>query len=292
MTIASLRHSVLFYRSDEEFLDVAAPFLRDGVLAGLPVLSVTGRRRALSDRLAGTARFVEFAAPRSLFATPPRALTALLGRSWVLAEPAWTDPVIEWHRFEALVNVALAGSGARVLCAYDTRALDESITATARRTHPHVHGERGVNPGYAEPAAFSAECDETALPPPAGLVLSMTFGDGQLRGVRDFVAGHTKGTGLPAQRAGDFLLAVNEVATNVLRHTGRRGLVRLWTAGDELICEVSDTAGLLVDDLLGRLPPTPGSGRGAGLWMARQLCDLVDLRTTEAGSVVRLHMRL
>src|SRR5438270_9649231 len=50
-----LSHSVLFYGSDEEFLDATVPFLREGLAASESVLVVTSRdhirllRRALAD---------------------------------------------------------------------------------------------------------------------------------------------------------------------------------------------------------------------------------------------------
>jgi hypothetical protein len=53
-------------------------------------------------------------------------------------------------------------------------------------------------------------------------------------------------------------------------------------------CEVRD-AGRLDAPLAGRLPPTGDSG-GWGLWLANQLCDLVQLRSYPAGGAVRLHM--
>ena len=44
-----------------------------------------------------------------------------------------------------------------------------------------------------------------------------------------------------------------------------------------------------------RWPAAPGrtsdDGGGWGLWLANQLCDLVQLRTLPDGNVVRLHLR-
>ena len=44
--------------------------------------------------------------------------------------------------------------------------------------------------------------------------------------------------------------------------------------------------------LAGRRRPIPDAGRGHGLWVVNQLCDLVELRTGSTGTTVRLHMRL
>jgi hypothetical protein len=44
--------------------------------------------------------------------------------------------------------------------------------------------------------------------------------------------------------------------------------------------------------LADRAPPSPHATGGRGLWIANQLCDLVQLRTSAIGTVVRLHLRL
>jgi anti-sigma regulatory factor (Ser/Thr protein kinase) len=57
------------------------------------------------------------------------------------------------------------------------------------------------------------------------------------------------------------------------------------------LCEVRDR-GRIVEPLVGRLPPPLDRHGGRGLWLVNHLCDLVQIRSTEAGSVVRVHMRL
>ncbi|MDX6532539.1 MAG: hypothetical protein QOF68_283, partial [Gaiellales bacterium] len=46
----------------------------------------------------------------------------------------------------------------------------------------------------------------------------------------------------------------------------------------------------LDDPLAGHLPPSPMAPDGWGLWLSRQICDLVDVRSNESGTVVRLHV--
>jgi hypothetical protein len=43
--------------------------------------------------------------------------------------------------------------------------------------------------------------------------------------------------------------------------------------------------------LAGRVRPGPRQRYGRGLWMANQLCDLVQLRSRRDGTVARVHMR-
>ena len=50
--------------------------------------------------------------------------------------------------------------------------------------------------------------------------------------------------------------------------------------------------GALDDPLPGYIPPEPESPRGYGLWISRQLCDLVELRAEGGVLRVRLHLSM
>jgi anti-sigma regulatory factor (Ser/Thr protein kinase) len=95
--------------------------------------------------------------------------------------------------------------------------------------------------------------------------------------------------GLGAPRSSDLVLAVNEVATNSLRYSGTPGELRMWREDDRVVCEVSDD-GRLEDPLAGRRRPDPDYATGWGLWLANQVCDLVELRPGKSGTTVRLHV--
>jgi len=133
--------------------------------------------------------------------------------------------------------------------------------------------------------------------PPAGarLVLSYDFDLHTIAGVRQVILAGAGGYGLVEPYLSDFVLAVNEVAANAVRHGGGRGRLRLWQGLACLICEVADPgagtdraaerAGRRMD--VGALPiPTAESGRG--LWLARRLCDSVAVATAAASTRVVL----
>ena len=76
-----------------------------------------------------------------------------------------------------------------------------------------------------------------------------------------------------------------------MRHGGGRGVLRTWTRPNALVCQVTDR-GEVASPLVGRRTPGTYEEDNRGLWLANQLCDLVQLRAPASGSVVRLHTRL
>ena len=58
-----------------------------------------------------------------------------------------------------------------------------------------------------------------------------------------------------------------------------------------LVCSVRDR-GRIEDPLVGRERPRAEQASGRGLWIANQLCDLVQIRSGELGTEVRMRMSL
>ncbi|MCX6464622.1 MAG: hypothetical protein NTW05_13695 [Pseudonocardiales bacterium] len=48
--------------------------------------------------------------------------------------------------------------------------------------------------------------------------------------------------------------------------------------------------GPAIDPLLGYVAPRPRSRRGRGMWLIRQLTDLVEIRTAASGAAVRMRV--
>ena len=105
------------------------------------------------------------------------------------------------------------------------------------------------------------------------------------------MAGHAAAAGLGPDRTADLVLAVDEIASNSLRHGGGRGTLRIWREDGALVCEVRD-AGRIEDPLAGRQRPALDRDGGRGLWRVNQLCDLVQLRSFLDGAAVRVHVYL
>ena len=106
-----------------------------------------------------------------------------------------------------------------------------------------------------------------------------------------FVAERAARAGFEGDRLSDLVLAVNELATNSMRHGGGRGVLSVWQENGELVCEVTDR-GHIADPLAGRERQADTRGGGRGLWLVNHLCDLVQVRSSRAGNVIRLHMSL
>jgi len=147
-----------------------------------------------------------------------------------------------------------------------------------------AHGASPRYPGVGELAGpFSV-----SLPEPPGSPVEFMFGTGSLAVLRSLVSREAGQAGLSPGRAGDMVTAVNEVASNSLRHAGGRGRLRMWHTPDSVICEVSDD-GHIDDPLVGRVRPDVDDRGGRGLWMVNHLCELVQLRSTPTGTTVRMH---
>ncbi|HET9080282.1 MAG TPA: ATP-binding protein [Trebonia sp.] len=109
--------------------------------------------------------------------------------------------------------------------------------------------------------------------------------------VRAMVVQQARKAGLPEGRTTDLMLAVSEVAANTLRHTRSAGTLAIWHDRRELVCEVHDE-GTITDPRAGRDKPAPDATGGHGLWIVRQVCDLVELNSDANGTTVRMHMAL
>ncbi|MFG2043347.1 anti-sigma factor RsbA family regulatory protein [Dactylosporangium sp. NPDC048998] len=303
----TLIHQALLFDSPSVFLAAAVPFVTEGVRRGDTVLAVTSaeHEELLREHLDGVAERITFLPASGWFDSPGRTLNAhhrridelpgTTGILRVLGEPVWAglDPLetSEWGRYESVMNVALAGARAWLMCGYDSRTLPTAIVDDARRTHPALTvGTRSeVSAAYADPVHYYAERNAPLLPRPAqGVERLPHFVD--MGPVRQFVAVHAIRLGVPADRLDDFTLAVNEIATNAVRHGAGHGEVRIWATGRRVVCEITDS-GHATDNFLGFLRADPHAGHGHGLWIARQICDLLEMRTGESGTTVRLHMR-
>jgi anti-sigma regulatory factor (Ser/Thr protein kinase) len=303
------RHDALFYAGRDDFLAGTVPFIREGVGAGEPVLvAVPAARTALLiDALGADADAVQFADMEQLGRNPARIIPAW--RRFVddncgpdrpvrgIGEPIWAQrseaELVECHSHESLLNLAFDdGPAWQLLCPYDTTALAPDVVAAARCTHPAVvergHATRSADyvPPELAPGPFQGPL--SPIPPDA---VELPFGRSEMGAVRLFTEVWGDDAALPYARLTDLVLAVNELACNSVRHAGGGGTLRAWREPDAIVCQVDD-AGRIDHPLAGRERPDFVQSAGRGLWIANQVCDLVEIRSGPAGTSVRLHMAL
>ena len=125
------------------------------------------------------------------------------------------------------------------------------------------------------------------LPAPSGSAFRGTYGPDDVAATRRTVAHYARSCGLPAKRAEVLELAASELATNSIRHGGGSGSLAMWLEPGAVVVEFSDT-GRLIDPLSGRLAPSLDQEGGRGLYLVNQLCDLVAVRSSDAGTTVRV----
>jgi anti-sigma regulatory factor (Ser/Thr protein kinase) len=306
---ATFHHEALFYEGDDEFVDRCRAFVEEGLDRGEPVLVMVGSRKLelLRQALGARAEEAHFADMEVVGRNPARIIPAW-GRFVTdhargdeggvamrgIGEPIWADrrpdELVECQLHESLLNLAFAAADSfRLICPYDTSALPAEVIAEARRSHPIVStaGSAESCGDYCGIDQVAARFHEDLAEPPADADEIRVTVDG-LRDARELVRRRAEEAGL-GQRADDFVLAVNEVLSNSLYHAHEAGSLRIWNEPDGLVCEVRDT-GRIAQPLVGREEPAIGQVGGHGVWLVNLVCDLVQVRSSEQGSTVRMKM--
>jgi anti-sigma regulatory factor (Ser/Thr protein kinase) len=297
------RHFALFYANGQEYVAAILPGLRASLERAEPVfVAVPGSKGdLLRDGLNGESGRVAFADMTEFGRNPARIIPKVRAfidehpgqRVSYVGEPIWASrsaaELREAARHEALINLAFSGAAATILCPYDTAELPPSVIADARRTHPAVvnRGQRRASPLYSGAQSVPPNCELPLAPPPADAA-RLDFST-DLRAVRRLVASQAAAAGLSGDRAADLVLAAGELAANTLRHTSAGGSLRVWRTAAEVLCQVYDQ-GQIADPLAGRRRLPADAPGGHGLWVVNQVCDLVEVRTSPAGTTIRLHM--
>jgi anti-sigma regulatory factor (Ser/Thr protein kinase) len=297
------RHEALLYSGTDEFLDATLPFIGRAVSAGCPILIAVSAAKIslLRERLGADAEQARFADMASVGRNPARIIdlwrafvsaNSDAGQLFGIGEPVYPErspaELAECQLHEELLNVAFdAGIPFWLMCPYDLEALADGVIEAAQRSHPFLEsgGRRHTSDQY-RPIGPGAPFDRPLPQRPADADV-LTFDRDGLRSVRRFVAARVAAAGIGPARAADTVMAVNEVATNSLRHGGGRGELASWTDGRRLLFEVSDL-GHITAPLVGRLAPRPDSDSGFGLWLANQTCDLIQIYSSAGGTTVRI----
>lgn len=306
------RHEAVIYSDDDEFLDGTLQFLRDGFHAGEPALVVVSRPkiRALRAELRGDGERLTFADVDVIGRNPACIIpmwarfvadegrrhtrdhhTRVRGVGEPVSPESTTAELEECDLHERLLNVAFdATSDFWLRCPYDAARLERDIIEGVHDSHDHVVRDRVSESVELDRGRLLASFAAPLVEVPAS-ASSYTFDDDEgITHVRELVSCRAREVGLTAAAVEDIVLAVHEIATNSIRYGGGSGTLRIWHDDCWLICDVHDR-GHITDPLVGRRPPSPFARGGRGVWMANHLADLVQLRSSAAGTTVRIYAR-
>jgi anti-sigma regulatory factor (Ser/Thr protein kinase) len=301
MRHAGFQHEALIYDGPDEYLAGTVPFVRAALEAGEQTMVAVGpSQRELLEGELDEADGVRFADMEKLGRNPAwiipfwrefvdeaggRSVHGIGEPVWAARSPAALD---ECQRHEALLNVAFAPEPSwSLLCPYDAGSLGDDVLEIVACSHPHIHRKGRVERSDSfdpSPDAFAGE-----LPPPASTPEALAFGVAELGEVRNRVAAAAEAAGMGPLAVTDLVTATSELAANSVMHGGGSGTLRLWHEDGKLLAEVEDR-GRIEEPLVGRLRPAISQEGGRGLWLANQLCDLVQIRSDERGTTVRLHL--
>jgi anti-sigma regulatory factor (Ser/Thr protein kinase) len=304
--VAEFSHEAFFYAHEAEFLDGTSAFVREGLERDEDVLvAVCGTRLAALRDTFGDEPGIGLLDMAEVGANPARIIPAwqrFLERKTQqgrgvrgVGEPIWAGrseaELAECHQHESLLNLAFGeGPAWRLLCPYDATALPGDVLEAARANHPVlIDGDRRTASSTFHPQLATRALRGQPLPPPTESPLELAFSTGELGSVRRLVQRRSAELDLAPGLVEDLVLAVDEIAANSLLHGGGRGVLRVWAEPGTVVCEVSDE-GVIRNPLVGRVRPPLDRVGGRGVWLANQLCDLVQVRSGPAGTVVRLHV--
>jgi MEDS: MEthanogen/methylotroph, DcmR Sensory domain len=297
---SSYRHEAFLYRGDDDFLDGVVPFVRDGIAAGQPVMvAIRGTRtRPLKDALGPDRSEVLFVDMTELGHNPARIIPGWrrfldehgVGNRPVrgVGEPIWVGrrptEVVEAQLHEALLNVAVEPDTPMWLrCPYDVSALSEAELAEAARSHPILveTGElRGSRSYGGMQHVEDLLADDLPEPDPGTDGIALPAAPAA---VGALVNEHAAAAELDTEKAWALALAVREVTASAVPGC----TLRVWTEPAALVCEIRDPDPFDYP-MAGRVRPSDTEPDVRGLWLANQICDLVQVRSTPDGSTIRI----
>src|SRR3954452_617499 len=298
-------HSALLYGSDDAFLETAVPFVERGVAAGEPALvAVQGRNiEGLRAAMGGEPEGVILLSVEEWYESSARTRDKFVrwagerpgsGRARLISEPPWAlgnEPRIrDWARNESVINVAFEGMPVTFICTYDSRLLPAEIIEHAHHTHPGLAGVEGstLSDAYEEPREFCQRLNTQVERTEGEPTEELDFNLGDLRKMRHMVTSTAVSSGLSGSRADELALAVNEIASNAVVHGRLPATLRIWEGEGILTCEGRDAGVGRQEVLLGQVTPPAGGDRGRGIWLARMLCDAVEIKNG-IGCTVSIH---
>lgn len=285
-TTDGLTHDALLYDSERVYLDTVVPFLREGIANGEGTVVATSQRNStlVRDALGDDASHVVFADGDVVYRRPESAIAAYDAVLRDMAAAGFhsvraigevqhgTSGQERWLPYEPVADRVFQDRPLWVICPYDTRSLPSWIIDHARRTHTHLRTpDRFENPLLVDAEELVAMARPAPRLDPDGPPMMRFSVSDRLSALREQVV-RAFGPDHPADMD-SIVIAMNELASNAVRHGSGTAHVSLWDLPDGIVCDIFDPAGRIDDVFAGYRPPVAPADGGMGLWIARQLSD-------------------
>lgn len=304
-------HAALIVESDDTLGRLLVPILRNHVAAGESVLVVVSphTERVLRDWLQGDAEAIEWGASDAFYQRLGLTFEGFRrylerqhaeGRTvHVIAEPnvrtelaAPVDRVAAYLNYEALCNDVYAAYGCPVTCIWDSREHPTLVIEGVRSIHAQEITEQGLRPNATfVPAADYLAARADVVMPPAPDVVDADFTVSSVHdlascrsAVRDWASCH----GFSTLATSEITTATSEVLDNGLQHGRPPVRLRAWHHHKTLVIQVDDHGGRPIPPDAG-YRPREHPAHGTGLWIARQLADVLLTNTSGGLTAVRMY---
>jgi hypothetical protein len=217
----------------------------------------------------------------------------------IVAEPdVVTDPqspvdrAAAYMSYEAMANEVYTCYRCSITCIWHSRHQSPSIIDECRKVHQRELGPQGVvdNPGYVAPDDFLRERTHpalTAVPPVTDIDFTVRRPE-EVAACRAAIARWATVHHFVPTAVRQVVAATSEVVANGLRHGRPPVRTRAWGQDAMLIVDVEDHGGRSIPVCAGFRPPSTPA-HSTGLWVARQLADVLITDTRSGLTTVRMY---
>jgi anti-sigma regulatory factor (Ser/Thr protein kinase) len=311
---ADAMHAAAFYSSEHDLRTWILAFLMEGLARREKVVAIVPPRTGeiLGTALGSGAMLVQWGLPGMSYDHLGRAAETL--RNFLAAQRAAGETtrlltendldggrrepsrLASYLRAESASEELYDRHGFPWLCLYDRHRFSPGVLADVERVHPHLLNQKGEptqNQNYVAPDTYLA-----AHPGPVSVVPPEVRLDLELHDVNDLgdlrrqVAEAALALGLPAADTRLAEVAAGEVIANAFRHGDPPGRVRAWREANAVVIRVDSAGPGPAVATSGFSPPDLAAGSGAGLWVARQIADVVQVETRRDGTTVEMQFPL
>jgi anti-sigma regulatory factor (Ser/Thr protein kinase) len=308
---SNLDHRALIVDADDTIPRLLLPRLRRKITLQQAVLMVVGTdtEAIIRDRLGPDAHALQWAPANTArqrtgftFAKFLRYLRERQSRQEVVDIVAEPDVAAEpqspvnrasaYVKYEAMANEVYTCYRCSITCIWHSRRHSPSIIDEVRKVHQSELGPGGVvdNPGYVAPGDYLRERSQAALaavPPVTDIDITVWHPE-EVAACRAAIARWAALRHFIPAAVRQVVAATSEVVANGLRHGRPPVRARAWRQDAMLIVDVEDHGGRSIPADAGYRPPVSPAD-SAGLWVARQLADVLVTHAGNGLTTVRMY---